>query len=80
MTAVHHVSSNSSYTSNSKIKVVESKGICGERPNVSTTPLLQWGFWQCLPFNWTILRGKHCRHPITVMGAVDTFGPSVTIE
>ena len=40
---------------------------------VSTTPLPQWGFWQCLPFGWTTLRGKHCRHPIAVMGVVDTF-------
>ena len=31
-------------------------------PNVSTTPLWQWGFWQCLPFSSTTLRGKHCRH------------------
>ena len=30
-------------------------------------------FWQCLPFSWTTLRGKHCRHPIAVMGVVDTF-------
>jgi hypothetical protein len=36
--------------------------------NVSTTPLRQWGFRQCLPFSWTTLRGKHCRHPIAVMG------------
>ena len=42
--------------------------------NVSTTPLWQWGFWQCLPFSWTTLRGKHCRHLIAVMGVVDTFG------
>ena len=42
--------------------------------NVSTTPLQQWGFRQCLPFSWTTLRGKHCRHPIAVMGVVDTFG------
>jgi hypothetical protein len=42
-------------------------------PNVSTTPLRQWSFRQCLPFSWTTLRGKHCRHPI------DTFGPSVWI-
>ena len=41
--------------------------------NVFTTPLRQWGFWQCLPFSWTTLRGKHCQHPITVMGVVDTF-------
>jgi hypothetical protein len=43
-------------------------------PNVSTTPLWQWGFRQCLPFSWTTLRGKHCRNPIAVMGVVDTFG------
>ena len=42
--------------------------------NVSTTPLRQWGFRQCLPFSWTTLKGKHCRHPIVVMGVVDTFG------
>ena len=44
-------------------------------PNVSTTPLRQWGFQQCLSFSWTALRGKHCRHPIAVMGVVNTFGP-----
>ena len=42
-------------------------------PNVSTTPLRQWGFRQCLPFSWTALRGKHCRHPIAIMGVVYTF-------
>ena len=36
-------------------------------PNISTTPLRQWGFWQCLLFSWTTLRGKHCRHPIAVI-------------
>ena len=36
-------------------------------PNVSTTPLRQWGFQQCLPFSWTTLRGKHCWHPIAIM-------------
>ena len=30
-------------------------------------------FSQCLPFSWTEIRGKHCRHPINVMGVVDTF-------
>ena len=45
-------------------------------PNVSTTPLRQWGFRQCLPFRWATLRGKHCRHPIAVMGVVNTFGHS----
>ena len=43
-------------------------------PNISTTPLRQWGFRQCLPFSWTTLRGKHGWHPIAVMGVVDTFG------
>ena len=32
--------------------------------------LWQWGFWQCLPFSWKTLRGKHCRHPIAIMGVV----------
>ena len=41
-----------------------------ECPDVSTTPLRRWG----LPFSWTTLRGKHCRHSIALMGVVDTFG------
>ena len=28
----------------------------------------QWGFWQCFPFSWTTLRGKHCRQPTAVIG------------
>ena len=40
---------------------------------VSTTPLRQWGFQKCLPFSWTTLKGKHCRHPVAIMGVVDTF-------
>ena len=43
-------------------------------PNISTTPLRQWGFRQCLSFSWTTLRDEHCRHPIAVMGVVDMFG------
>ena len=35
-------------------------------PNISTTLLRQ-----CLPFSWTTLRGKHCQHPIAVMGVVE---------
>ena len=46
-------------------------------PNVSTSPLRQWCFRQCLPFSWTTLRGKHCRHPIAIMGVVDTLGQSL---
>ena len=30
--------------------------------------MAEWGFRQCLPF-----RGKHCQHPIAVMGVVDMF-------
>ena len=45
-------------------------------PNVSTNQLRQWGFQQCLPFSWTTLRDKHYRHPIAVMGVVDTFEQS----
>ena len=41
--------------------------------NVSTTLLWQWGFWLCLLFSWTTLRGKHCWHPIAIMGVVDKF-------
>ena len=36
-------------------------------PNISTTPLRQRGFQQCLPFSRTIVRGN------AVMGVVDTF-------
>ena len=43
-------------------------------PNVSTNKLRQWSFRQWLPFSWTTLRGNNCRHPIAVMGVVDTFG------
>ena len=32
------------------------------------------GFSAMFIFKWTTLRGKHCRHPIAVMGVVDTFG------
>ena len=44
--------------------------------NQAPTPLRQWGFRQCLPFNWTTIRGKHCRH--LIMGVVDTFGHLMT--
>ena len=33
-------------------------------------------FWQCLPFSWATLRGKHCRQSIVVMSVVDTFWQS----
>ena len=44
---------------------------------VTTIAIWEWGFHQCLPFSWTTLRGIHCRHPIAVMGVVDTFGPGL---
>ena len=31
------------------------------------------GFRPCLPFSLTTLRGKHCWHPIDIIGVVDTF-------
>ena len=46
------------------------------RPERIYNPIMAMGFWHCLPFSWTTLRGKHCRHPIAVMGVVDMFGPS----
>ena len=49
--------------------------------NVSTTPLRQSGFGQCLPFSWTTLRGKHCWRPIAaVMGVVDTFEHTLVLS
>ena len=68
-----------------KMWLIERKGMNVSQPlllsgcpikcsNISTPPLRQWGFRQCLPFSWTTQRGKHCRHPIAVMGVVDTFG------
>ena len=38
-----------------------------------TTPLRQWGVGQSFSFSWTTLKGKHCWHPIAIMGVVDTF-------
>ena len=37
-------------------------------------PITAMGFWPCFPFSWTTLGGKHCRHPIAIMGVVDMFG------
>ena len=54
-------------------------GASGDRPNLSTTPLRQWGFRQCLPFSMTTPRGKHCWHSLAVMGVVYTFGHSVSV-
>jgi hypothetical protein len=60
------------YSVHKKIKLEElhtEKGsrfcdIVIKRPNTAiynhTTPLRQWGFRQCLPFSWKILRDKHC--------------------
>jgi hypothetical protein len=56
-----------------QIKLLDNLPCCFHSRNVSTTPLRQWGFRQWLPFSWTTLRGKHCWHPIAVMGVVDTF-------
>ena len=46
--------------------------ICStSRPKRIYNPIT--AFWQCLPFSWTTIRGKHCWHPIAIMGVVDTF-------
>ena len=37
-------------------------------------PITAMGFSKCLPFSWTIIRNKQCRHPFVVMGVVDMFG------
>ena len=42
-------------------------------------PIQQRGFWQCLPFSWTTLRGKHCRQPVAVNRVVDTAWPSLCL-
>ena len=47
---------------------------------VSTNPIQQWSFRKCLTFSWTTLRDKYCRHPIAVMGVVDTFGHCVALD
>ena len=36
--------------------------------------------WQCLPFSWTTLRGKHCQRPIAVMGFAHAFKQPMKIE
>ena len=41
--------------------------------SISNRMIRVMGFWQRLPFSWTTLRGKHCWHPIAVMGVIDTF-------
>ena len=42
-------------------------------PNVSTTPIMAMGCWQCLPLSVVQLKGKHCRKPHCFNGIVDTF-------
>ena len=59
-----------------RLSDIESHIFLSSSSNVSTTPLWQWVFWQCLPFSWPTLRDKHCRHPIAVIEVVDTFGHS----
>ena len=50
---------------------------CSEGPNVSTTPIMAMGCWQCLHLSVVQLKGKHCRKPHHHNGVVDTFGQSV---
>ena len=41
--------------------------------NVSTTPIMAMGCWQCLPLIAVQLKGKHCQKPHCRNGVVDTF-------
>ena len=34
-------------------------------------PITAMGFSAMFTFSWTTLRGKHCWHPIAIMGVVD---------
>ena len=42
-------------------------------PNISTTPFMAMGCWQCLPLSFVQLKGKHCRKPHCRNGVVGTF-------
>ena len=46
-------------------------------PKVSTTPLWQWVFRQCLPPS--LNETKHYWRPIAIMGVVDTLGHWVVV-
>ena len=49
-------------------------------PECIYNPITAMGFLdKGLPFSWTTLRDKHCRHPMAVMGDVDMFGQSLVI-
>ena len=56
---------------------VESSYNCkGTRPQVIYNPIMAMGFSAMFTSQLqVILRGKHCRRPIAVMGVVDTLGP-----
>ena len=47
---------------------------CPESYLIMPIDIYSVGFRQCLLFSWTTLSGKHCQHPFSVMGVVDTFG------
>ena len=42
-------------------------------PKHNYSPIAAMGVWQCFPFSWTTLRGKHYRHLIAVTEVVDMF-------
>ena len=47
--------------------------IISRMPEHTYNPIMAMGF-----LAMTTLRGKHCRHPIAVMGVVDTLEQSLT--
>ena len=56
----HHHGSDTSTSARSVLLHTDQKGPNILTGSVSTTPLWQWGFRQCLPFSWKRLKGKHC--------------------
>ena len=47
-------------------------------PKRTYNPITVMGFSAMFIYQLDILKGKHCRHPITVMGVVDTFQQCIT--
>ena len=48
--------------------------------NISTTPIMTMGCWQCLPLSVVQLKGKGCRKPHCPNEVLDTFRPSLLLK
>ena len=53
---------------------VENISTYNTMPERIYNPITAMGFSAMFTFQLDKLRGKHCRHPIAIMGVVDTFG------